>query len=64
MTTLSARLAFSLPAVSVPRASQRAAVGAVAGVVLAAGPLLPVGNAEFTDNFRSSNALVDLPTMR
>lgn len=40
-----------------------AAVGAVAGVVLVAGPLLPVGDAEFSNNFRSTNTQIDLPTL-
>ncbi|MGI9645257.1 MAG: hypothetical protein ACR2O6_08120, partial [Ilumatobacteraceae bacterium] len=40
-----------------------AAVGAVSAVVLATGPLIPVGDqAAFADNFRSTNALIDLPT--
>ena len=40
-----------------------AAVGAVSAVVLSAGPLIPVGDeARFADNFRSTNALIDLPT--
>ena len=40
-----------------------AAVGAVSMVVLAAGPLVPVGAAQFADNFRSPNASIDLPTV-
>lgn len=40
-----------------------AAVGAVSGVILVAGPLLPVGDAELSDNFQSANAVVDLPTL-
>ncbi|RLE25292.1 MAG: hypothetical protein DRJ50_03215, partial [Actinobacteria bacterium] len=39
-----------------------AAVGAVTTVVLAAGPLVPVGQASFADNFRSPTANIDLPT--
>lgn len=39
-----------------------AAVGAVSSVILAAGPLIPEGEATFSDNFRSPNALIDLPT--
>lgn len=39
-----------------------AALGAVSGVVAVAGPLLPQGPATFSDNFRSSNELLDLPT--
>ncbi len=38
-----------------------AAVGAVGSVILAAGPLVPEDNASFSDNFRSSAALGDLP---
>ncbi len=39
-----------------------AALGAVAGVVLVAGPLLPEGNATFSNNFRSATTVLDLPT--
>jgi hypothetical protein len=39
-----------------------AAVGAVTMVVLAAGPLVPVGQASFADNFSSPTANIDLPT--
>ncbi len=39
-----------------------AAVTAVAGVILAFGPLVPVGQADFADNFRSTDPSVDLPT--
>jgi len=39
-----------------------AAVGAVTTVVLAAGPLVPVGQASFSDNFQSPTASIDLPT--
>lgn len=39
-----------------------AAVGAVTMVVLAAGPLVPVGQASFADNFTSPTATIDLPT--
>ena len=39
-----------------------AALGAVAGVVLVAGPLLPEGTATFANNYRSG-ALRDLPTV-
>ena len=38
------------------------ALGAVAGVVLTAGPLLPEGNATFANNFRSASTRLDLPT--
>jgi hypothetical protein len=38
-----------------------AALTAVAIVVLAFGPLVPVGTAEFADNFRSTDPLNDLP---
>jgi len=38
------------------------ALGAVAGVVLAAGPLLPEGNATFANNFKSASTRLDLPT--
>lgn len=38
------------------------ALGAVAGVVLVAGPLLPEGNATFANNFRSATTTLDLPT--
>lgn len=38
-----------------------AAVGAVAALVLAAGPLLPVNGASFSDNFRSATAGEALP---
>lgn len=40
-----------------------AAIGAVAGVVLVAGPLLPEGNATFSNNFRSATTVLDLPTV-
>ncbi len=40
-----------------------AALGAVAGVVLVAGPLLPEGNATFGNNFRSASRTLDLPTL-
>ncbi len=39
-----------------------AAVTAVASVILAFGPLIPVGNASFSDNFRSPDPNFDLPT--
>jgi hypothetical protein len=39
-----------------------AAVGAVAGVILSVGPLLPKGNATFSNNFRSPTTVLDLPT--
>jgi hypothetical protein len=39
-----------------------AAVTAVAGVILAFGPLVPVGQADFADNFRSTDPSTDLPT--
>jgi hypothetical protein len=39
-----------------------AAVGAVAMVVLATGPLVPVGQASFADNFSSPTVNIDLPT--
>jgi len=39
-----------------------AAVGAVTMVVLAFGPLVPVGQASFADNFSSPNVNIDLPT--
>ncbi len=39
-----------------------AALTAVATVVLAVGPLVPVGDATFTDNFRSTDPARDLPT--
>lgn len=39
-----------------------AALTAVAAVVLAAGPLVPVGTATFADNFRSTDPERDLPT--
>ncbi len=38
------------------------ALGAVAGVVLVAGPLLPEGNATFANNFKSATTTLDLPT--
>jgi hypothetical protein len=38
-----------------------AALTAVALVVLASGPLVPVGTASFADNFRSTDPLSDLP---
>jgi hypothetical protein len=37
------------------------ALGAVAGVVLVAGPLLPEGNATFANNFKSATTTLDLP---
>lgn len=41
-----------------------AAIGAVSVLVLAVGPLLPVGDdASFTDNFRSTDATGDLPAL-
>jgi hypothetical protein len=40
-----------------------AALGAVAGVVLVAGPLLPEGNATFANNYRSASPIFDLPTV-
>ncbi len=39
-----------------------AAVGAVTMVVLATGPLVPVGQASFADNFSSPTVNIDLPT--
>ncbi len=39
-----------------------AAVTAVASVILGFGPLIPVGDATFTDNFRSPDPNFDLPT--
>jgi len=39
-----------------------AAATAVASVVLAFGPLIPVGDATFSDNFRSPDANFDLPS--
>jgi hypothetical protein len=39
-----------------------AALGAVAGVILVAGPLLPEGNATFANNFKSATTVLDLPT--
>lgn len=39
-----------------------AALGAVSGVILVAGPLLPEGNATFSNNFRSATTALDLPT--
>ena len=39
-----------------------AALGAVAMVVLAVGPLVPVGQASFADNFSSPTVNIDLPT--
>ena len=39
-----------------------AAVGAVAGVILSVGPLLPEGNATISNNFRSPTTVLDLPT--
>ena len=39
-----------------------AALGAVAGVIVAAGPLLPEGSATFDDNFRSTTGF-DLPNV-
>ncbi|MGB0113331.1 MAG: zinc ribbon domain-containing protein [Ilumatobacteraceae bacterium] len=39
-----------------------AALTAVAAVILAAGPMVPVGNASFADNFRSTDPDRDLPT--
>jgi hypothetical protein len=38
-----------------------AAVGAVSSLVLAAGPLIPVNGASFSDNFRTAMASGDLP---
>ena len=38
-----------------------AAVTAVASVILGFGPLIPVGNATFSDNFRSPDPNFDLP---
>ncbi len=38
------------------------ALGALSAVILAAGPMIPVGEASFGDNFRSTNALIDLPS--
>ncbi len=38
-----------------------AALGALAGVVLVAGPLLPQGNATFNNNFESPTTSFDLP---
>jgi hypothetical protein len=40
-----------------------AAVGAVCALVLAAGPLVPVGGATLEDNVRSPTATIDLPTI-
>jgi hypothetical protein len=40
-----------------------AALGAVSGVVLVAGPLLPEGTATFANNFRSASPIFDLPTV-
>jgi hypothetical protein len=40
-----------------------AAVGAVCALVLAAGPLVPVGNTTWEDNLRSPTAAIDLPTV-
>jgi hypothetical protein len=40
-----------------------AALGAVSGVILVAGPLLPEGNATFANNFRSATTVLDLPTV-
>ena len=40
-----------------------AALGAVAGVVLAAGPLKAEGTATFANNFRSASPIFDLPTV-
>jgi hypothetical protein len=54
---------------AIRRAGQRflnpilAAVGAVCGLVLAAGPLVPVGSATWRDNLQSPTADVDLPTI-
>jgi hypothetical protein len=40
-----------------------AALGAVAGVVLVAGPLIPENTATFANNYRSANPILDLPTL-
>jgi hypothetical protein len=54
---------------SVRRAGQRflnpilAAIGAVCALVLAAGPLVPVGTATWHDNLQSPTADIDLPTI-
>jgi hypothetical protein len=40
-----------------------AALGAVAGVVLVAGPLLPEGTATFANNYSSASPIFDLPTV-
>jgi hypothetical protein len=40
-----------------------AALGAVAGVVLVAGPLIPKNTATFANNYRSANPIIDLPTL-
>jgi hypothetical protein len=39
-----------------------AALTAMAAVILADGPLVPVGDATFSDNFRSPDPAIDLPT--
>jgi hypothetical protein len=54
---------------AIRRAGQRflnpmlAAVGAVCALVLAAGPLVPVGSATWRDNLQSPTAEIDLPTI-
>ena len=54
---------------SVRRANQRylnpliGGIGAVCGLVLAVGPLVPVGEATWRDNVRSPSAAIDLPTI-
>ncbi len=54
---------------AVRRARQRflnpilAAIGAVCGLVLAVGPLVPVGDATWQDNLQSPTADIDLPTI-
>jgi hypothetical protein len=40
-----------------------AALGAVAGVVLVAGPLIPENTATFVNNYRSANPILDLPAL-
>ena len=40
-----------------------AALGAVAGVVLVAGPLIAENTATFANNYRSANPILDLPTL-
>jgi len=39
-----------------------AAVGAIATLAFAVGPMIPMGDAVLRDNFRSTNPLIDLPT--